>query len=37
MQDPTAGFRFEGAPLRQGGTIALDFGTVAVEATVVRV
>jgi hypothetical protein len=37
VRETGTGVRFKGAPLRQGGTVALDFGTVTVEATVVRI
>jgi hypothetical protein len=37
VRETNAGVQFKGAPLRQGRTIFLDFGTVTVEATVVSV
>lgn len=37
VRETNAGVQFKGAPLRQGRTVALDFGTVTVEATVVSV
>jgi len=37
VRETNAGLRFKGGTLRQGRTVALDFGTVTVEATVVEV
>lgn len=37
VRETTAGPRFKGDPLRQGGTVTLDLGTVTVRATVVNV
>jgi len=37
VRETNAGVQFKGAPLRQGRTVTLDFGTVTVEATVVSV
>jgi hypothetical protein len=37
VRETNAGLQFKGAPLRQGRTVVLDFGTVTVEATVVEV
>ena len=37
VRETNAGVYFKGAPLRQGRTVTLDFGTVTVEATVVSV
>jgi hypothetical protein len=37
VRETNTGVQFKGAPLRQGRTVFLDFGTVTVEATVVGV
>jgi hypothetical protein len=37
VRETNAGLRFKGETLRQGRTVALDFGTVTVEATIVEV
>jgi hypothetical protein len=37
VRETNAGLQFKGAPLRQGRTVTLDFGTVTLEATVVSV